>query len=209
MYETDNDEKLSRFSIAVNEKIDEQINSILTDAQNQKENILNSAEEQILQEMFDKMQSQIKQMKAKYKMLKSQALQDNKKETLIYRQKLADRVFENVESKLKAFTDSPDYEAYLLKLLNDEPVSDNTVIRLSERDFKFKDKLSEAVNSNCNFEIDKSIKFGGLSVFDKKSLVVNDKTIDNALEEQKKQFGCNYSFNESFDECQNLNHTAN
>ena len=188
------EEKLNRFTLAVNEKIDEQIEQILSEAYVERDNILKAVEDTVLQEMYTKIQNQMKEIEINHKRIKSQSLQDNKKEILMHREMLSKRVFDNVEKRIIEFTESPDYLQYLCKLLVGKEITSSMVIRLSERDIKFKDEIAKTMNGEHEFEVDKSIKYGGLSIFDGDTLVIEDKTIDNSLLEEKEQFCYNYSF---------------
>lgn len=188
------EEKLNRFTLAVNEKIDEQIEQILSEAYAERDNILQTVENTVLQEMYTKIQHQMKEIEINHKRIKSQSLQDNKKEILMHREMLSKRVFDNVEKRIVEFTESPDYLGYLCKLLEGKEITSLMVIRLSERDMKFKDEIAKTMNGEYEFEVDKSIKYGGLSIFNRDLLTIEDKTIDNSLQEEKEQFCYNYSF---------------
>ena len=188
------EEKLNRFTLAVNEKIDEQIEQILSEAYVERDNILKAVEDTVLQEMYTKIQNQMKEIEINHKRIKSQSLQDNKKEILMHREMLSKRVFDNVEKRIIEFTESPDYLGYLCNLLEGKEITSLMVIRLSERDMKFKDEIAKTMNGEYEFEVDKSIKYGGLSIFNRDLLTIEDKTIDNSLQEEKEQFCYNYSF---------------
>lgn len=188
------EEKLQRFRIAVNEKIDEQIKEILNDAYAQRDRILEAAEDEALKEMYEKIQHQMKEIEVKYKQTKSQALQENKREILMHRELLSKRIFDNVEKRIFDFTESSEYLSYLCKLLKGTELTSSMVIRLSERDIRFKDEIAKTINGICEFEADKSIKYGGLAIFNRDTLTIEDKTIDNSLQEEKEQFCYNYSF---------------
>ncbi|NLP25836.1 MAG: hypothetical protein GX365_00590 [Clostridiales bacterium] len=187
-------EKLQRFTVAVNEKIDGQIEEILSEAYAEKDNILKTVENTVLQEMHLKIQHQMKEIDTRHRRIRSQALQENKKEILMHREKLSKQIFDNIERRIIEFTDSPEYLKYLCKLLEGKEIKSSMIIRLSERDMKFKDEIAKTMDGEHEFEIDKSIKYGGLSIFDRDTLTIEDRTIDNSLQEEKEQFCYNYSF---------------
>jgi len=187
-------EKLRRFTVAVNEKIDGQIEEILSEAYAEKDNILKTVENTVLQEMHLKIQHQMKEIDTRHRRIRSQALQENKKEILMHREKLSKQIFDNIERRIIEFTDSPEYLKYLCKLLEGKEIKSSMIIRLSERDMKFKDEIAKTMDGEHEFEIDKSIKYGGLSIFDRDTLTIEDRTIDNSLQEEKEQFCYNYSF---------------
>ena len=56
------------------------------------------------------------------------------------------------------------------------------VIRLSER-IRFK-MNAKTINGVCEFEADKSIKYGGLAIFNRDTHTIEDKTIDKLQEEK-------------------------
>ena len=66
------------------------------------------------------------------------------------------------------------------------------MIYLREEDMKYESVLRRKAGNECSFEADPEIIYGGLSVYDKNSSVLINKTLDNMLDEQKKDFGSNY-----------------
>lgn len=187
-------EKLERFSIAVNEKIDAQIDEILSEAETEKDNIIKSAKEQAEIEAEEKINSALSEINVKYKRKKSQVQQESKKELLLHREKLTKQIYDNVKKKIVEFTSSSEYVSYLCKLLEGEDISGNKIIRMRQQDFKLKEDIQKALNLACEFEVDDNIEYGGVAIYDTKSHVINDKTIDNAFEEQKNQCCLRYSF---------------
>ena len=57
---------------------------------------------------------------------------------------------------------------------------------------KYSEMLKSDLRIDCLFSEDAGIKYGGLSVYDKSSSVLINKTIDNMLDEQKKNFGSKF-----------------
>ena len=130
--------------------------------------------------------------KQRNQMTVSKAEQEARIKVLTYRENLVGKIFDSVDDKLINFTRSDEYPAYLEGLLDGESIGSDTVIYLREEDMKYESVLRRKAGSECSFEADPEIVYGGLSVYDRKSSVLINKTLDNMLDEQKKDFGSNY-----------------
>ena len=95
------------------------------------------------------------------------------------------------EAKLVAFANSKDYQAYLVKHMEEigklYPMSDST-LELREADMKYKDELIKAYGTALEVEVSDKITIGGFIVKNKATNVVVDESLDFALENQKDWF---------------------
>ena len=93
--------------------------------------------------------------------------------------------------KLVAFANSKDYQAYLVKHMEEigklYPMSDST-LELREADMKYKDELIKAYGTALEVEVSDKITIGGFIVKNKATNVVVDESLDFALENQKDWF---------------------
>ena len=184
-------QKLKRFAASVNSEIEEQIEQIQQDSLTQKQELLNKTEDRVLNESYTRIQKSVRDIESKYRRIFALREQELNTETLKYRNELVKKIFEAVESKIIEFTQSEKYEGFLIKQLEKENVKD-AVIKISDRDMKFRESLEKA--SGCTVEADSDIELGGIALFFEKKGIVIDKTFDNALEEHKQSFSSRYSF---------------
>ncbi len=188
MFESD----LKGFIETVNSEIDKQINDILEDAEKQRKDILSKAEKEALDDAYQKIQSAVSKNQSREKMTISKAEQEARINLLTYREKLVQSIFDEVERKVIEFTKSNRYKDYLISLLCEENIQDETVIYLKPEDMQYVNQLMETQRKDCVFTEEKSIKYGGLSVQNKNSPILINKTIDNMLEEERRNFSSNY-----------------
>lgn len=185
-------EKLERFAKAVNDEVDAQIEEILKQADVSRNEIIEKANDESLYEAYDKIKEEIKKITNKYVKIVSKAELDTKREILLYREKIANQVIDNVKNKLVEFTSSKEYGDYLIKLvkeeITDETKAEDIIVYVSDKDIVYKNDIQKAVSSDLRIEKKSSIKIGGVCVYFEKDSVIKDKTLDTALEEQKGQF---------------------
>ena len=149
-------------------------------------------ENEALNNAYSKIKSCVSEEKFKSKMAVSKAEQEARIKVLTHREELVEKIFSSVDEKLKEFTESEKYIGFLSDLLKDEITDSNSVVYLREEDLRYESELRKITGNDCSFEADKSIVYGGLSIYDRTTSVLNNKTIDNMLEEQKENFGSNY-----------------
>ncbi|WP_044973378.1 V-type ATP synthase subunit E [Ruminococcus sp. HUN007] len=187
-----NDNNLRQFIEAVNSEVDSKIELIEKEADEKCSELLENAENEALNEAYKKIRSCVSEEKQLNKMTVSKAEQEARIKVLTYRENLVGRIFDSVDDKLINFTHSEGYSAYLESLLDGEEITKDTVIFLREEDMKYEPVLRRKAGNECSFEPDPEIVYGGLSVYDRNSSVLINKTLDSMLDEQKKDFGSNY-----------------
>lgn len=186
-------DKLERFSKVVYDEADEKIKEILTEAENSRQTIIKQAGDASLSIAYDIIQSNIKKISSKYLKIVSKAEIEAKREVLCCREELSSLVFANVKAQINEFTLSDKYEDYLVKILKESlgNSDDKSCIEifLATKDMKFKDILIKSSNlKNVTVSEKPSIKLGGLEVLFICNSIIDDKTLDSALCEQKEIF---------------------
>lgn len=187
-----NDNNLSEFIEAVNAEVDNKIEIIGKQAEEKRNMLLENAENEALNEAYNKIKACVNDERFRSRMTVSKAEQEARISLLKHREELVGRIFSSVDDKLISFADSDRYAAFLKELLNGENTGKDTVIYIRESDAKYESVLRETAGTECRFETDRTIVYGGLSIFDSTSSVLVNKTIDNMLDEQKRDFGSNY-----------------
>ncbi len=186
------DKNLNGFIEAVNAEVDRQIEEILSEADEKRKNMLEKAEDQALNDAYAKIRSKVTDAKSKSKMSVSKAEQESRIKVLTHREDMVKKIFADVESRIVDFTKSTDYEKFLLTLVANEKITPETVIYLRPDDMKYADTLKLKIGVDCTFAADDGIKYGGLSLYNEGASVLINKTINNMLDEQKKNFGSKY-----------------
>lgn len=115
------------------------------------------------------------------------------RKVLLYRKNIVDKVFDEIENRLKFFRQEDKYEKYLLNSVKsclDKFPNQKGIIGIGKFDEKYAEKLKEL--SGFEIETMLSIQLGGLTVSYPKINCMVDCTFDSALEEEKENF-CNVS----------------
>ena len=184
--------KLKGFIDAVNAEVNQQIEDLLSSVNDKRKTILETAEDEALNAAYIKIQNAVEDAASKSKIIVSKAEQESRIKVLTHRETLVKEIFSNVEKRIFEFIKTDEYKSYLVTLLKDESINSETTIYMKPDDMKYSEMLKSDLSIDCLFSEDVGIKYGGLSVYDKLSSVLINKTIDNMLDEQKKNFGSKY-----------------
>lgn len=185
-------EKLGRFVNSVNSEVDEKINKIISEAELQKNNLIRKTEDEALLNAYNKIQKSVREIESKYRRMLALKQQQLKSDCLRRREILAESIFDSVKKQICLFTASEKYRNYLISLVKNEDIHENSVIMISEKDMKY----SEILNSmfKCKVESDPEIEIGGIVIVDNDNGIAIDRTLDSAFEEQRKSFSSRYKF---------------
>ncbi len=188
--------KFERFSKAIFDDADKKIKSNIFEAEYKKDAIIKNATEETALKSKEKIERNIKKINSKYKNLISLAVLNSKKELLLKRKELTDGLFQKIEKMLVEFTKSDEYIEFLLKNIDEKYKNNDIVIRLSQRDYKLKEILSEKEGfEKFEFILDESIKIGGVKISFKGKNIVENKTLDLMFEDKKLEFIQNVPIN--------------
>lgn len=106
------------------------------------------------------------------------------------RSSLTEKVFIEATDRIKAFTESAEYEAFLVKSaenLRKAMNCDGITFFVREEDLKYSDAVKKAV-VDCEIKTDAEILLGGLRAVDKNDEICGDDTLDTRLSESKRKF---------------------
>lgn len=184
--------KLKGFIDAVNADVNQQIEDLLSSVKDKRKTILKTAEDEALNAAYIKIKNAVEDDASKSKIIISKAEQEARIKVLTHRETLVKQIFSDVEKRISEFTKTDEYKSYLVTLLKDESINSETTIYMKPEDMKYSEMLKSDLRIDCLFSEDAGIKYGGLSVYDKSSSVLINKTIDNMLDEQKKNFGSKF-----------------
>ena len=187
-------EKLSRFVKAVNAETDMKIAEIINAAEAEKKRIIEETKAQAYSDAHEKVDLGINRVSSKYTRLVSKAELDGKKAVLQRTDELVRELFVSVKLRLSAFRHTEEYVKYLASVIKSENPLPRCVIRLMPEDMQLEEQLKSLTGTVCRFEADVSIKLGGLAIFDKPRSVIIDRTLDLAVEEQRRAFCENSPF---------------
>lgn len=184
-----------------NDRIGRLSETIMADAEKSAADIIKNAEETALQitseahQLFaGDEQRQINEDRAKTEGLYAKEMSSRdfaaKKEILAYRTELVNKLFYSIEEKISAYCEKEDYKELLIKLVEkadkEQPVTDTSVIYLSQRDMKYSDMIEKRFKAKV--KKDKNISLGGVLVYYPEKNLFADNTLDTSLEKQRSLF---------------------
>ena len=185
--------KLRRFAASVNYEIEEKREQIQQQAEIEKEELLKKTEERVLQESYVRIQKAVKDIENKYRRAEAFQEQELHVEVLKHRNVLIKMIFMFVEQKISQLVQSEEYEKFLIGQTENEDLN-GAVIKVCERDMVYAQAIEKA--SGCKVEVDEDISLGGILICYNEKGIVNNKSFDNAFEEQQQTFSSKFSFND-------------
>ena len=186
------DEKVSKFLLAINQYAEVQRQQILDEVQQYIDQELKKAESEVLNDVYHLIQKETADMRNQIRMQLSRKEMDAKKLLLSHRSKLAAKVFEQAEEKIRAFTDSPEYEPFLnqaasrlASVLN----AGDAVLYLRDADLaKYGDTILKSFGSHAELKPSGDIRLGGVMGESSKLGLFADETLDSKLDAQREWF---------------------
>ena len=104
------DEKLQRFENIIFSDVDSKVNATIEEADRYKENALSEHHEQIMDKYFDYMQDQVHLIQSDIKRQMAKAELSAKRELLLYRNQISEKVFQNVKKQISSsYRTAPDF----------------------------------------------------------------------------------------------------
>lgn len=183
--------KILRFEEAVNLEVNAEIEEIIESARKKAEEIISKAESECSYNSEQTVIGKARELKASSELIVSQKSFNAEKQTVIFRNKLVDDFFNEIEKKLTAFVQGDKYKEWLEKALaslsDEKAFYDGVIVYARKADEKTVEELLKAFPA-VTVKIDKSIKLGGITVFYPNESQYIDKTIDDAFRQKKEAF---------------------
>lgn len=182
-----NAEKLNRFIAAVNSAADKQAAEIIDGAEEERRNILSAAKSLAEEEKERSIRDNLKMASGRGMRMISKAQLEMKKEILICREKLTDKLFEDVISKLTEYRKSKEYEDGLCRAVSGEETQGAQIL-LSPEDMRLSSKIKKAAGKGTEIISDETIRYGGFRILYPDKGIILDRTFDSALKAQRRAF---------------------
>lgn len=190
------EEKLSKFMIAINEYAREQHDKIMREIEAQDAVELEKAEREYREESYRTIQRKTAEIRSMISRELADKELQGKKALLARRNAIEDEVFAKAAGKLEEFTKTDAYKTYLRRAAiearkvligcGEEHLSE-TIIYIRDRDKKCSPLIKTAFG-DCTVKIDPTIALGGLRAENAAIGRVVNVTLDMALEQQRDWF---------------------
>ena len=182
--------KESKFLDAINKYAEQQKSQITQEIETYKNEKIEQATEQGLQDAYDLIHDDITRRKSA--IVNRLALEELKlrNELFLERQAICDKVFAQARQKLIDFTASADYQPFLersLQRIAEHCRGNACQLRIAAGDSERRDLIDRYL-SNAEVSIDPSITLGGVKAYCHTLGILMDDTLDTRLEQQRSWF---------------------
>lgn len=193
------EEKLSKFTLAINEYAQEQHDRIMREVEAQNAIELEKAEKEFREESYKTIQRRTGEVRSMISRELAAKESAGKKALLARRNAIEKEVFERAAAKLDEFTKTDAYKTYLRKAAIEarkafvkcgEEYLGATIIYVRDRDKKCSPLIKTAFG-DCTVKVDPTIVLGGLRAENTEIGRVLDVTLDLSLEQQHEWFAEN------------------
>ncbi len=164
---------------------------LLDQAKEYKDNAMKKAEDEVLQELYGKIQDEVAEIRTSSTQSVSKKETQERQNLLLRREEITKAVFDQVRRRLLDFTKTPAYTDLMVELskeLGTRCPMEGTVVMLRRDDYHLASRLGDYFGKNCRILADESIRIGGLKVMNQSSGIFMDETLDSRLEDQKPWF---------------------
>ncbi|MCI8538847.1 MAG: hypothetical protein HFF18_09350 [Oscillospiraceae bacterium] len=186
------DKKLIRFTQMMMSEADAETRAAESEIREARETARAEAEDQVLQESYQYIKTEVARLRTESGRRISRQMQENRKKLYLRREEMAGEVFEVVRGKLRAYVETPAYEARLRALLAGAMERVGQVTRLTvflrKQDMKYGPKLAAAAGKVQLALEEGDFLLGGLTIESEEKKLRVDATFDTALEELSGHF---------------------
>ena len=152
---------------------------------------LSQAENEVLEQMYDKIQTEIAKIRQDAASSVAKCEFDTRQTLFRHREEIESRVFDAVRQRLLAFVAGTDYVDFLRQSvahLAQQTGYDDSCLFLREQDLPLAEELIALYGHTCRVQVDPSIRIGGVRLENMAHGVAFDETLDARLEEQHEWF---------------------
>ena len=160
-------------------------------AEEYRQSALKKAEDEVLHELYSKIQDEISEIRGSTTRSVSQQEAQSRQSLLLKREELTNSVFLHVRKMLLEYTKTPAYQKFMLDLAKEMakiyPL-ENSTIMLKADDYSMASQLDEVFGKKCRILADENIHIGGMKLMNQGAGIFVDETLDSRLEDQKPWF---------------------
>lgn len=186
-------EKLNTFTSLVMRDAEEKREKLMKRVEKEYSERLDERENELLENAYENIQENIQTAKREANERVLHAQMDSKKQLILRREEIIDEVMKTVRAKLVEFTESDEYEAWLISKIEKalfEVGKGSKIIYISPEDIKLKEKIEQIPDmSKISVEASSERDFlGGAKVLNTDRRVFADYSFKEMLFEQKQTF---------------------
>ncbi len=186
-------EKLNTFTSLVIKDAEEKREKLMKSVEKEYSERLDERENELLENAYENIQENIQTAKREANERVLHAQMDSKKQLILRREEIIDEVMKTVRAKLVEFTESDEYEAWLISKIEKalfEVGKGSKIVYISPEDIKLREKIEQIPEmSKLSVEASSERDFlGGAKVLNTDRRVSADYSFKEMLFEQKQTF---------------------
>ncbi len=192
-----NKQKLLRFKESILKNIDFKISKIKEKSLNYEKTELEATENQKLNELFNLMQSKVKNLNSQYRKKFNQVELELKTEILFHRNRLINQVYNDCRNELLKFNQTKSYPLLLIKFLKIDCGKfnlDKSTLFIKSDDLKFKPDFLNIAKFK-EIEIDTTNNLGGYKIILNGGKILIDRTLSTLFNSAFENFYKNCDLN--------------
>lgn len=186
-------EKLDEFSRSIRRELSAQLRQIDQEVSSYKHAETERIENEVYQDCYRLIQTESEMIRLSFTTRRSKAVAEIRRSMLLKRDEFVSKIFDQVLDRLRAFTTSPEYEAFLRRKLlaaAGEITFQKPMLQVTEQDLQ-KQALFLEVFPSATITASPQIGIGGFVLYDEGKAFVINESLENTLEEQKSWFYAN------------------
>lgn len=184
------DDKVHLIGSAITSQAEQERAAIIEKANQIREKELAEYKEQVIGEMFGRMQHDTREVRQHTVQQKAQTASQASRELLLRREELAAQVFAAVRARLAEYVAGEEYRAALLervRAVKDQWDHTASVVQLREADMALAAQI-QSLLPGCEVRAAKRIKIGGFELRNSAAGILLDETLDARLDDQRPWF---------------------
>ncbi|MEG1687908.1 MAG: V-type ATP synthase subunit E [Angelakisella sp.] len=172
----------------------EQVAKLETQRENFRKSALEKAENEILKEMYGKIQDEISDIRGDATRTVARTETVARQNLLLRREEITKAVFQSVKNRLLAYAKTEEYREFMQQLsqnIAQRYPLENSVVLLRRDDYHMAAEMDKIFGGKCRIMADEAIQIGGIKLMNQSVGIFVDETLDGRLEEQKPWFYSN------------------
>lgn len=186
-----NKEKLRQFENAILDETNQKISQLEEEVKEYEKREIEKAKNDDYNRMFNYMQDKVQEIKNKYRQDVTKYELQTKRSIFMYRNSLAEKVFDEVCEKLTDFTKSDKYFDYLVNKIEESfkvfPC-DRAKLLVCKKDLEIALKLQQQISQIEEVVTDRKNTLGGFTLVNEEKGLLIDQTFSALIEEEKQKF---------------------
>ncbi len=186
-----NKDKLRAFENAILQETDEKISQLEEEVKEYEKREIEKAKNDDYNRMFNYMQEKVQEIKHKYRQDITRYELQTKRSIFMYRNSLAQKIFDEVSEKLVEFSNSDKYFDFIVDKLNESlkvfPCETGKIL-VSKKDLQLLEKIKEKVPAITDVLVDKKNHLGGFTLINEEAGLLIDQTFKTLIEDEKQKF---------------------